>query len=546
MHRFLYIILLFGTLLPVSCSRSGAAIAEMERAEALMDSLPDSALAVMRDIDHRSLHGSEARALYALTMSRALDRNDIHVASDSIIAPAVGHYRPDRDPLRHTMTQYYLGRTLFHTGDYGNSIIAYLEGLETAKNDSLFFWAGMNARGVMQNFNRTYNGGHELEYAGISYDYFSKTEKKIHRIYALLDKGLALLNNNRQDESMPIFELVAEEGLMMGDSALWRESMSCIVSNAYDLGEYRKCISTARRLVDAGMAVLDDSVYMAAGYTGLGQLDSAKHINESLYGRVAECSNFLQYIIYKSENNTQRALEAMLEINAENFQKFYKRNTNDLSIGEVEYYNSLQALKSERIKSAKILLWGFFVSLILCVGIIVMLFIYHRNRLIRQREQYMLVAEELKQSNIIIESNKKKSKDAIYTLLKSHYSILDECCKGYVDNPQKTDNYKRIYETVSQLIESFANDNEGFKEAEQIAIKYYGNTITNIKDIISGISVKEYQLFIFSSLGFSSAAIALFMGESKISNIYNHRRHLKDKINHLEPTLAEQYLKILQ
>ncbi|MBP3589052.1 MAG: hypothetical protein J6J61_00615, partial [Muribaculaceae bacterium] len=110
MHRFLYIIMLFGTLLPVSCSRSGAAIAEMERAEVLMDSLSDSALAVMRGIDPRRLHGSEARALYALTMSRALDRNDIFVASDSIIAPAVGHYRPDRDPLRHTMTQYYLGR----------------------------------------------------------------------------------------------------------------------------------------------------------------------------------------------------------------------------------------------------------------------------------------------------------------------------------------------------------------------------------------------------------------------------------------------------
>ena len=537
--------MLFGTLLPVSCSRSGAAIAEMERAEALMDSLPDSALAVMRSIDPRRLHGPEARALYALTMSRALDRNDIHVASDSIIAPAVGHYRPDRDPLRHTMTQYYLGRTLFHAGDYGNSIIAYLEGLETAKNDSLFFWAGMNARGVMQNFNRTYNGGHELEYAGISYDYFSKTEKQIHRIYSLLDKGLALLNNNRQDESMPIFEQVAEEGLVKGDSALWRESMSCIVSNAYDLGEYRKCISTARRLVDAGMAVLDDSVYMAAGYAGLGQLDSAKHINESLYGRVAECSNLLQYIIYKSENNTQRALEAMLEVNAENFQKFYKRNTNDLSIGEVEYYNSLQALKNERIKSAKILLWGFFVSLILCVGIIVMLFVYHRNRLMRQREQYMLIAEELKQSNSIIEANKRNSRDAIYALLKKHYSILDECCKGYIDDSQESDNSKRIYETVSQLIKSFSKDNEGFREAEQIAMKYYGKMIADIKNVIPSISVKEYQLFIFSSLGFSSTAIALFMGESKISNIYNHRRHLKDKINQLEPALAEQYLKIL-
>lgn len=187
----------------------------------------------------------------------------------------------------------------------------------------------------------------------------------------------------------------------------------------------------------------------------------------------------------------------MLEINAENFQKFYKRNTNDLSIDEVEYYNSLQALKSERIKSAKILLWGFFVSLILCVGIIVMLFVYHRNRLMRQREQYMLIAEELKQSNFIIESNKRNSRDAIYALLKKHYSILDECCKGYIDNSQESDNSKRIYETVSQLIISFSKDNEGFREAEQIALKYYGKMIADIKNVIPGISVKEYQLFIF-------------------------------------------------
>lgn len=191
------------------------------------------------------------------------------------------------------------------------------------------------------------------------------------------------------------------------------------------------------------------------------------------------------------------------------------------------------------------MLFAFAVGLLLCICIIVLLFVYHRNRLARQREQYMLVADELKQSNFIIESNKRNSRDAISALLKKHYSILDECCKGYVDNTKETDNTKRIYETVSQLIKSFSKDNEGFKEAEQIALKYYGKMIADIKNVIPGISVKEYQLFIFSSLGFSSTAITLFMGESKISNIYNHRRHLKDKINQLEPALAEQYLKIL-
>lgn len=545
MHRFLYIILLFGTLLPVSCSRSGAAIAEMERAEALMDSLPDSALAIMRGIDPRSLHGSEARALYALTMSRALDRNDIFVASDSIIAPAVGHFRPDRDPLRHTMTQYYLGRTLFHAGDYGNSIIAYLEGLETAKNDSLFFWAGMNARGVMQNFNRTYNGGHELEYAEISYNYFSKSAKRTHKLYALLDKGLAILNNSRQNEATPIFEQVAEEALEYDNYALWAEAMSCLANSSYDAGDNRKAIITVRQLIDADLVKTEDSVYMAAAYANIGRLDSAMLLSEKLEYSKTRLGSSLQFLLYKSENNTNGALKALNKVCEENTEYFYNRYNNDLTFDVVDYYNSQRIIKEEKLKTSNQLVMFIGLISVLLIIVILLLYSYLHNRLTRQRENYALLAEELRQSNNEATASRQMARQEIFSLFKNHYGLVDGLCRGYYENATGSPNYKQIEKTISETVKSFAEKDEGFNEAEAIAIKYYGKILVDIRTDIPNLSDKEYQLLVYSSLGLSTTAVAMFVENGKINNVYNRKRHLKDKIKTLDPDKSEIYLKLL-
>ncbi len=545
MHRLIYILLLLGAVHLASCSRDGGAIAEMERAESLMDSLPDSSLAVMRGIDPRTLRSSEARALYALTMSRALDRCDSFIASDSIIAPAVAYYRADRDPLRHTMTQYYLGRTRFHAGDYPNSIIAYLSGLETAEHDSLFFWAGMNARGVKQNFNRTYNGGHELEYAGISYDYFAKSAKKAHRLYALLDKGLALLNNNRQDESTPIFEQVAEEALECEDYALWAEAMNCLANSAYGAGDNRKAIETVRQLIDADLAKTEDSVYMAAAYANIGRLDSAKALSKMLENSKTHLGSEMQYLIYKSENNTNKALKALNKVCEENTEFFYNRYNNDLTFDVVDYYDSQRIIKEEKLKSSnRLVLFIGLISLLLIV-VIVLLYAYLHNRLIRQRENYALLAEELRQSNNEATAGRQMAREEIFSLFKNHYGLVDELCRGYYENATGCPNYKQIEKTISETVKSFAEKDEGFKEAEAIAIKYYGKIFEDIRADIPNLSVKEYQLLVYSSLGLSTTAIAMFVENGKINNVYNRKRHLKDKIKALNSDKSELYLKFL-
>lgn len=65
---------------------------KINTAEQLMETAPDSALHILKQIHRTELIGTSNRALYALLMSQALDKNDIKVESDSLIRVATDYY----------------------------------------------------------------------------------------------------------------------------------------------------------------------------------------------------------------------------------------------------------------------------------------------------------------------------------------------------------------------------------------------------------------------------------------------------------------------
>lgn len=200
MHRHLLLSLL-AVLLFCACSGPEQPRRTILQAEALCDSLPDSALTLLESVDPRSLHSRADKALYALILSRALDRCDSIIASDSIIAPAVDYFTPERDPLRHAMTAYYLGRTYFNADELSRAVIAYYNSYNSACSNHLTFWAGMAARELGTCFNKMGYFGEEYKYDKIAFDAFSKIDRKPHSLYALLDVGLANHNLGSYDSA---------------------------------------------------------------------------------------------------------------------------------------------------------------------------------------------------------------------------------------------------------------------------------------------------------------------------------------------------------
>ena len=69
----------------------------LARADSLMETHPDSALIFLKHIPDSKRLSSSGQALYALLMSRALDKNDMKVQSYSLIRVATDYYQGGKE-----------------------------------------------------------------------------------------------------------------------------------------------------------------------------------------------------------------------------------------------------------------------------------------------------------------------------------------------------------------------------------------------------------------------------------------------------------------
>ncbi len=122
MNRTLLTILLIVAVIVASCSGAADRRADvvLADAEALMESRPDSALTLLRTIAPDSITGARRKALHALLLSQAFDKNWIDLTSDSIIAPAVEYFdRNGAADLHHrALAHYYAGRVHYNAANY--------------------------------------------------------------------------------------------------------------------------------------------------------------------------------------------------------------------------------------------------------------------------------------------------------------------------------------------------------------------------------------------------------------------------------------------
>ena len=77
------IILIIG--ISTGCSGNKTVESQLSRAEQVMQSLPDSALRIIENIDTDDISRRSTRARYALLYSQALDKNYIDQTNDSLI-----------------------------------------------------------------------------------------------------------------------------------------------------------------------------------------------------------------------------------------------------------------------------------------------------------------------------------------------------------------------------------------------------------------------------------------------------------------------------
>lgn len=111
--RFISVTLLVTllSLLAFSCQKTPDNIVlALSQVENCMESNPDSALTLLKQIPHPEKLGGKAQADYALLMTQAMDKNYIIPTSDSLISYAVGYYGS------HGENSVAMGKSCFYYG----------------------------------------------------------------------------------------------------------------------------------------------------------------------------------------------------------------------------------------------------------------------------------------------------------------------------------------------------------------------------------------------------------------------------------------------
>ena len=231
----LLLILLFG-----ACSDPKHVIEPLHRAEALMNEYPDSALNLLKGIAQTELQTQEHRARYALLYSQALDKNFIDLTSDSLISIAVDYYK-DRDDVRAKfLSYYYQGRIYTNANNLTQATLAYLEAEQLVDELGDGYAAGLLYKQIGLIYNSYYDFPKGLQAHQQAIEHFTKANKPVHRIQAMLTLSNIHRNMHNENIGYEVLQTAITESQKLNDQSLIKSCINNLIPVCIDLERWEE------------------------------------------------------------------------------------------------------------------------------------------------------------------------------------------------------------------------------------------------------------------------------------------------------------------
>lgn len=323
MNKYIFLLSLFigGGLF--SCTQTNSNVELLERVEMYVDICPDSAMHILRKLEHpEKLYGKE-RADYALLLTQTLDKNYLDsLQSDSLIRLAVDYYKNGSEKVKAAKAYYYYGKIMVSKGKVSEAMKSYLDALGYLKETTDYKLQGLivehigylnSGQGVYENAVDNYRKSIEcyelagdsigvvFGYRNIARGYYAKQNSDSARWYA--NKGLLMLTDTASRVKASLYQLL---GLIAKDEKQFAQAINYFTS-AIRSSKNRR--NACRYYLSLG------SLYMDAGEYGLAEecFNYCKNVNDLfissgahnyLYLLKKEARDFEQALLYKEKSDS--------------------------------------------------------------------------------------------------------------------------------------------------------------------------------------------------------------------------------------------------
>lgn len=278
----LFILFALSALYFLSCNYTIAVPAELQQAEEVMETEPDSALTILENFELTEELSKKDYAFYCLLLTQALDKNYYIHTSDSLIKEATGYYEEHNDMASLALSYYYMGRVY---SDMHKSLQAqqyYLMALELGEelNKTDLLIKINNSLGTLYCFQDIYEQALPLYKKTISL--LNQKKDSTNLSYALRNTARAFSEIGEPDSAIVYYKEAINIATPQSISALFNDLGSLyLLKKKYD--EAYDCIMNAIKLCNNAQLLAPKYLNLGKYYYETAQYDSAQvYLNKSV------------------------------------------------------------------------------------------------------------------------------------------------------------------------------------------------------------------------------------------------------------------------
>lgn len=527
----IYTLLAVVAIVVAGCSTSADIRRDIERAEAIVESNPEEALAIMESIDADEVRGESDKARYALVYCEANYYNRITIESDTLTAPMMEYYRfSDRhDERARAMYQHAL--VMQAMGKMPEAMLALLEAEESfVKYDNKRLEGLIHrTRGDLYGVGCLYRNSFD-EYA-LAAECFNEAGLTEHYIYARMEMGTTELLMRHYDEAVALYDEVTEYATENDNRYLLCEALMGLAEIYSQQDDYAKCAEVLDK-IEAHNALLFDFCHY---YCLRATCDAARGDKDSAESNIVkateaedydeEAVNYTLYLVHRTLGDTATAL--MWHEQNKNEQDALLLEVLEQPVLNVEVESLQKTLASEKRERALIRQRNALIYIGIAIALIAIA-LYIRYRMRKKNDdiaQYIATIEELQLANRNLPEEMTASVSALYL---DRFSELNHLCDIYYDHSGSSRQKNLVFDKLNETIDAIKSDNKRLKELEAAVNRYRDNVMEQLREV-PRLTERDLRIALYTFAGFSNRAISIFLDSDPVS-ISRYRYNLKQKI----------------
>lgn len=532
----LTIYILLVTLFISSCNRDHIKSDKLlEKAESLVESHPDSALAILNMIPNPYMLTKGQHAEYVLRLVQAKDKCDKDISSDTLVFQIRDYFKEKKHLNELALAEFYCGRVLQTKGNRNEAMKAYLNAGSIAKElddkgliglseffcglldyeQHLFDEAIPHLKEAVINFSqiekKTKNQIVPYNYIGNSFLLKQLPDSAFFYYY----KGLSVARkHNDSANELLILQNMGVAFLKLGNIRQAKESLRMVFSLSSGESQKAKAYLNLADVFyregskDSALFYLDHSLRLATSNAPL-----LANIYR-LFSKIEESAgNYPQAMSYNEQYT--KYLAQILE------------EKEDFSILDIQKKYDFELLKNANSKLMIERQWIFIVFFIF--GTAAFFVLYHNRA--KNREAILIAEQQIFQLKEMV-NRKAGSNSRSNEIRKALFRQLDivkkiSLMENYLKNEEKV-NGKEVLKKVNEII--YGQNNYNWNVFNEMANALYDNYLDRLGNLFPELSETELLICCLSKIGLNNMEISLLIKTSQ-NAVQKRKSVIRQKTN---------------